>query len=330
MLSTPGEGPRARACPPLTFFGAVLAAVLCCTVAVAQDLNILLPVGEIERALAGGDLEIVDTVDNRFEGDRTQRVVLRLSDGSLIKVKWAVFATGGEAFNNMPRYEIAAYELQKLFLDEAEYVVPPTLARAFDLAWCQTTYPDAEPTFKGTSSVLVALQYWLWNVEDFENLDRRRFRNDPAYARSIANFNVFTYLALHSDSNMGNSLISRESSHPRVFAVDNGVTFGKEETDQGTEWRWLAVDRLPRSTVERLRKIDTGDLESALAVVAQFNNEDGRLVAVEPTEPFGWNRGTRWQAEVLQLGLTALEIRGVHTRLKRLLKRVDAGKIKTF
>jgi hypothetical protein len=308
----------------------MLAALCSSPDAGAQDLNIPLPVDEIERVLGEDSLEIVDSVDNRFEGDRTQRVVLKLSDGSLMKVKWAVFARGGEAFNNMPRYEIAAYVLQKLFLDEAEYVVPPTLARAFDLSWYRATYPGSEPTFKETSSVLVTLQYWLWNVEDFGDWDRRRFRTDPAYARSVAIFNVFTYLALHSDSNIGNSLISREPSNPRVFAVDNGVSFGKEETDQGTEWRSLTVDRLPRCIVERLREIDIADLETALAVVAQFEIEDGRLAAVQQTEPLDKKKGVRWRDGVLQLGLTAWEIRGVGARLKRLLERVDGKKIQVF
>ncbi len=37
-------------------------------------------------------------------------------------------------FNNVPRYDLAAYELQKLFLDPPEYVVPPTALRMVPLA----------------------------------------------------------------------------------------------------------------------------------------------------------------------------------------------------
>jgi hypothetical protein len=309
-----------------------VALVLACASsgAVAQDLTILQSVEVIERTLGEDPFEIVHAVGNRFEGDRTQRVVIRPADDSLVKVKWAQFARGGEAFNNQPRHELAAYRLQKLFLDEPELVVPPTVARAFDLEWYREHDPDAGPTFDGTSSVLAVLQYWLWNVETLESLDRGRFRTDPAYARSVANLNLFTYLARHGDSNRGNFMISREPADLRVFAVDNGFTFGPEVGDQGHEWRSLRVERVPRTTVDRLRGIDLADLEAALAVVAQFQVEEGRLVTVEPTDSLDPKRGIRRNGGVVQLGLTSAEIRGVLSRLTKLVERVDRGKIATF
>ena len=69
-------------------------------------------------------------------------------------------------------------------------------------------------------------------------------------------------------------------------------------------------------------------VKCATGSVAAF--EDGRLLAMEPTESLGGKKGTRRKGEVLQLGLASWEIRGIHARLKRLLKRVDSGKITTF
>src|SRR5688500_11840023 len=42
------------------------------------------------------------------------------------RAKWKPSAEMGEGFNNQPRKELAAHELQKLFLEPHEYVVPPT------------------------------------------------------------------------------------------------------------------------------------------------------------------------------------------------------------
>jgi hypothetical protein len=65
-------------------------------------------------------------------------------------------------------------------------------------------------------------------------------------------------------------------------------------------------------------------------VVAQFEIEDGRLVAVERTAALDPKHGIRRQGAVLQLGLASWEISGVESRLSRLLRRVDRGKIETF
>jgi hypothetical protein len=308
----------------------VLAALALPAGAAAQDSNIPLAIGEIDQALLEKPFKIAKWQDNRFDGDRTQKVVLSFSDDSNIKVKWAMSAEGGDAVNNRPRYELAAYELQKLFLTPDEYVVPPTHARVFPISWYREQVPDPRPTFSNTSSVLVVLQYWLSNVTVFDHFDEIRFQTDPAYARSIGNMNVFSHLAWHSDSNSGNFLISQDAMNPRIFSVDHGMTFGPDESKQGCEWRALKVDRLPRSIVDRLRKVTREDLDNALAVVAQYEIQDGRLVPTEPTPSMNRFSGVRRRGDVVQFGLTSREILGIHQRLSKLIERVDHGKIETF
>jgi hypothetical protein len=296
----------------------------------AQDLNVHLPVSVIEQRLKADSFRILRVLGSRRPNDRTQRVTLAFNDSSVIEVKWAIFAPNGEVFNNTPRYEIAAYEFQKLFLDEPDYVVPPTLSRAFSQEWYAQMDARARPTFGGTSSVLVTLQYWLGAVDNDSVFDLKRFDRDSAYARHLANLNVFTYLIKHNDANVGNVLLSTSVANPRLFAVDNGLAFGIEESDRGTDWRELRVSRVPLETVERLRQITRAELDRTLAVVAEYEIRDRMLYPVDKTENTSRGRGVRKSDTRLQLGLTRLEIDGVEQRLRNLLRRVDAGRLKTF
>jgi hypothetical protein len=296
----------------------------------ASQANLLLPADSVERLLGVIPFELRQRSDTRFEGDRTQRVVLAYADGTTLGAKWAKSAPRGEEFNNEPRYEIAAYAIQKLFLDEPDYVVPPTVARGVPLEMYRVYEPDVSPTFSGTSSVLVVLQYWLFNVAALDHVDKDRLESDSSYARHFGNLNVLTYLIRQSDANSGNVLISRESLQPRMFSVDNGVAFASAESDRGNDWKFLRTDRLPRATVERLRALRREDLERALAVVAQFEIRDGQLVPVPPPANLDRSDGVRRRGNLLQLGLTRREIDAVDSRRRSLLRQVDAGKVRVF
>jgi len=295
----------------------------------AQDINIHFAPDSIETMLRDREFQVTAWADTRFRGDRTQRVALRFEDSTMMLAKWAKAPRGGRGvFNNRPRYEIAAYEFQKLFLDESEYVVPPTVARCVSV----DQYPDMEhwpgATFDDTRSILVVLQYWLWNVTAKDIWDKSRFESDSVYARHFANLDLFTYLILHSDSNGGNVLISSVTSNPRLFAVDNGVAFSRrEKSDRGTRWRGLRVKSLPRKTLERLRSITREQLERRLGVVAQFRRSGDELVSETPTESLDPNKGFRRSVDTVQLGLTRREIGQIWNRIRKILKKVDEGKI---
>lgn len=294
------------------------------------DAQILYPADSLERWFGSAELEIGNQRGARFEEDRTQRTVIHVSPGQSMLVKWAQAPRGGEEFNNVPRYEAGAYEFQKLFLEEGEYVVPPTVLRAFSLDWYRENVdPDAEPTFEEVRSVLVAIQYWLSNVETFEDVDGERFETDDAYARHVANFNVLTHLIDHKDANFGNFLVSRRAENPRVFSVDNGVAFSSRRSDRGSWWQDLRVDRVPRATVERLRRVDRADLGRTLAVLAQYEVRDDVLEPVAPGPPLDAD-GIRREDGVIQLGLTPGEIDAVEERLEEFLDEVDEGEIELF
>lgn len=309
-------------------------AALSAAAAHAQDANVLLPVADIDGILREGEFQVINVAPSRgLAGERTYRVTLQ-SQGQVLQVKYAPAAEGADEFNNRPRYELAAYAIQKLFLDEREWVVPPTAIRAFRIedveAVAALSGAGANPpeqTFDAWPVTLVALQYWLFNVDlpdDLPNDDR--LEEDETYERLLGNFNLFTYLIRHSDSNEGNFVQSLDPEWPRVFSVDNGVAFASEESDRGTRWRDLELDRYPAAAIERLRAITEDDLHAHLGVLVQLDLRDGNFVEVEPTENLDPGRGVRRSESSIQLGLTNSEIGAVHRRLVRLIERIDDGR----
>lgn len=307
-----------------------------------QDTNVPLPVEEIERILRQGEFEILSMTPSRgLPSERTYQASVRTAGGAMLQMKYAPAAPGAHEFNNTPRYELGAYEVQRLFLDADEYVVPPTVARCLPVPEVQAALnkapgdykPQAEATFDGWNMTLVVLQFWLWNVNDPEPDDLEDddlMEANPTYERHLANFNLFTYLIRHSDSNKGNYLRSLDPENPRVFSVDNGVAFGSRESDRGTEWRDLELDRYPVKAIERLRAYTLEDLYERLGVLVQFELQGGSFVETEPGENLDPDDGVRRTDTVIQLGLTAGEIRSLHRRLTELLERVDDGRYELF
>lgn len=299
-----------------------------------QDANFLLPVAEIEDILRGGEMEIVNIRPSRgLPGERTHRVTVQSGD-RMLQIKYAPAAEGADEFNNRPRYELASYAIQKLFLDEREWVVPPTAIRAFPLGVVEdAVLRSAEeatppvPTFHEWPMTLVALQYWLFNVDTPDELpDEDRLEEGEVYERLLGNFNLLTYVIHHGDSNQGNFVESMDPAWPRVFSVDNGVSFASEDSDRGARWRDLRLDRYPAAAVERLRNLSLDTLHAHLGVLVELELRDGNFHEVTPTENLNPGRGVRHDAERIQLGLTDAEIRSVHRRIVRLIEWVDGGR----
>jgi hypothetical protein len=310
-------------------FAAVAATPLAAQVATVESHpNFLLPPSLLERLIDREPFRIIDWRGARAITDRTQRIAIEFDDTLVMSAQWATAPRGGAAFNNQPRYELAAYVLQKLFLDEDEYVVPPTSIRAFPLDFVREHMPDVQPTFdEAPGSVVTALQYWLLGVTQDNVWEPSRARSDSAYARHFGNLNILTYIINHGDSNVGNVLVSQSPQHPRVYAVDNGVAFTSRTSNRGHIWRELLAERLPRSTLDRLRAIKRAELDAALAVLVEFEVRDGELVRVEPGPNLGRGRGVRKSGDRIQLGLTSAEIRDVEIRIRSLLREANARQI---
>ena len=316
-----------------TAIGAVLLVLLLPAAVADERPNIKHPIEYIEQRLRAplviGDME---QARPEIEGDRSARVTLVGKDGAAdIDVRWKPVAPPGEGFNNEPRYELASYQFQKMFLDECEYVVPPIVLRALPTEEYARVRNRAPPTLRRIDSVLFMLSYWLSNISHDDTWDPDRFERDPRYARHWGNLNILTHLIDHKDSNYGNLLISRNPQDPRIFAVDNDVAFASRVSDLGDDWRRLHVDRLPEDTLERLRALSRRDLDRELGVVAEFRVENGQLVEVHPPgNNLNPGLGVRISGDRVQFGLTAEEIRQVWRRLSRMLNQVNRGRIESF
>jgi hypothetical protein len=298
----------------------------------AQDANITLPVPELEHMLASEPFTIVSAEISRpkAKGDITLKADVSFDGQPPIRVKLRKAEPGADTFNNVPRYDLAAYDLQSLFLDPADYVVPPTALRFVPTDEFRKYSKDVERTFSGADEVLCVIQYWLQDVKVIADVyDPALFASDPVYARHIGQMNILTYLIDHGDSNVGNFLISRAAEGARVYSVDNGVAFASGESDRGRLWAELRVDRLPADAVARLRQVTYATLEERLGVIAQWELRDGQFVAVPPGTNLGPRRGVRRDGATVQMGLKSSEIDLVWKDLQHLLQQVDSGRVKT-
>ena len=296
--------------------------------ATAQDANITRPIAELERLLAAEPLVIHEAKISRpnAKGDITLRAEVSFGGSEPIRVKLRKAEPGADSFNNVPRYDVAAYELQKLFLDPEEYLVPPTALKMVPLADFQKHSPDVHRTFPNADQVVAVVQYWLSDIVSIPDVyDAERFANDPLYARHIGQLNMLTYMIRHRDSNQGNFLLGKAERGARVFSIDHGVAFASEESDRGDVWKNMRVNRVPADAVERLRKVTLELLTERLAVLAQWRLEGGNYVPVANGPNLSENRGVRRNGNDLQMGLNKSEIRAVHRLLTQLLKRVDRG-----
>lgn len=297
----------------------------------AQNANITQPIAELEKLLAADPLVIQDAQISRpkAKGDITLRADISFGGSAPLRVKLRHADPGADSFNNVPRYDLAAYALQKLYLDPADYVVPPTVLRMVPLADFRKYSPAAQPTFRASGDqVLAVVQYWLSEIRVIADVySPARFDADAAYARHIGQLNILTYLIEHGDSNAGNFLIGKEAQGARVYSIDHGVAFASQASDRGELWKQLRVKRLPADAIECLRKVTPELLEEKLGVLAQWQLRGGAYVPVALGPNLSAKRGVRIEGDMLQMGLTRAEILQVQDRLQQLLQQVDRGKI---
>ncbi len=251
-----------------------------------------------------------------------------------LSVKWKEMPRGTlDEFNDSPRRQFAAYELQKLFLDPEDYVVPTTLAFCAPLSlYPRDSIVPQRPTLPGSSCVFGLLNVWLKDVTISDDYyDEARFVSDPTYAYYLANFNLFTYLSDFADAKESNFLISKDPNRRQIFSVDNDIAFNSflRNPFMG-DWKVIFVSALRRDSIERLRRLRREDLDR-LGVLAQLEKDErGIFVSVPPGENLSPNEGVRITGKTVQLGLARFEIDAVWQRMRDLLARVDAGEIALF
>jgi hypothetical protein len=282
----------------------------------------------LPQQLAAGEFEVRDKAETAYGlgGAETLEVYLTETDEE-VRIKWKAMPRKTlDEYNNRARKTIAAYHLQKLFLDAEDYVVP------LSFAICRPIEGEEPPSVPGTNCTLGAVSVWLQNVTFADVLyDEARFVADPTYAYYLSNFNLFTYLANHRDAKMSNALVSKEDGRRQVFSIDNDIAFDAFTYNYFIDqWDEIFVAALRRDSIDRLRRLEREDLDF-LGVVAQFETDDRNvLLPVTPGKNLDPNRPVRITGDSVQLGLAKYEIEGLWSRIQSLLKRVDDGEIPVF
>jgi hypothetical protein len=300
--------------------------------AAAVPRNWPLPPLELEKRFWDQEFKIQEVKGAGGGVTGASKLKIQYADGKVLKVKWkAVPPKKADGWNNSPRKEIATYVAQRFVVDPDDYMIPTVAPHCLMLEEYKVIDPEAKPSIKGSNCVLGLLAIWMEDLEDpWPFYDEALFKSDPKYARYLSDMNVVLYLVDHRDGRRGNLLRSTDKSDPRVYAVDNGIAFDTFPWNfLVPNWNDLRVPWIRKETVDRLRKIEKGQLERALGVLAEMETDSsGGLHLVEPTANMGPNKGVRIEEHRIQFGLTEDEIEDVEERLEELLEKVDEGKIK--
>ena len=265
-----------------------------------------------------------------------RKVGIRIPDyPQEIALKTKDFPAGLDGTNNSPRKELAAYTIQRFFLDPVDYVVPTVGVRCIPLDEWKSRNTHSPTRIPGTECALVSYAFWLHHVTLPDPVyDEQRFLTDARYAYNLANFNILTYLAYHHDTRFGNVLVSKNDEDRRVFAIDNGTTFGAFFFNwffpPSFAWRNIQVPAVPRNAVNRLRKLTKQDLQTLEVIVQLEADENGILRIEKPGEPIDEEDGVSVRGTTVQLGLSDDEIEDVWERIDALLEDIDDGKIGVF
>jgi len=237
-----------------------------------------------------------------------------------------------DSFNTSPRKEIAAYEVQKFFLDPEDYVVPTPLPVCIPRDKFMKRGGYAAATLEGTDCVLGLASIWMVDVTVPDKLyDESRFLEDPTYAYFMSNFNLLTYLIQYRDSRKGQFLVSKDDKRRQVFSVDNGISFGFWPYNFFIkQWENIYVPAFRKDSVERLRKIKRQDLDF-LGVIAQLELDDKGILLPKPVgKNLDPKVGAKYTGGTLQYGLSKSEIDDVWDRIQNVIAEVDAGNIQVF
>jgi len=238
-----------------------------------------------------------------------------------------------DSYNTSPRKELAAYEVQKLFLEPEDYVVPT----AFPFCSPREIYMKVSQeytaaTVKGTDCVLGLASIWIVNVEHPKKLyEESRFLKEPTYAYFMSNFNILTYLIQHRDAREGQWLVSKDEKRRQVFSIDNGIAFDFWPYNFfRRQWDVIHVPALRKDSIDRLRKIQRQDL-NVLGVIAQLELDENGILQPKPVgENLDPNKGAMFKDGTVQFGLTKSEIDNLWGRIQALITDVDSGKIAVF
>jgi hypothetical protein len=304
----------------------------------------------VEAMLRAADLTILGSgaTGEGIQGAKVLTLALRGSEGRVVfRAKWRPYSVTSSV--SQPRNELAAYAIQKLFLDETDYVVPPVAGHCFPLHDYRRVEPDAEPSFPRLRCAFGFLSYWREDVVSLDTaeeqgwfesergpFDEHLFLRDPVYRSSIGEVNLLTYFIDHDDSHSDQFMLARKPGHTSVTVVDNSMCLlspWNDKLERDEDWSRFQVPALPRRALERLVRL-TDDEIATLQVIEQHELRDGLLVSTPGSgapargDP---SAGMRWATrDRLQVGLTDREIALLRLRRDSLSERASRHEYRLF
>lgn len=306
---------------------------------------------EVEAWLAHPQLTILGSAltPSGLHGARVLTLSVPGAGGARIvfRSKWRAMSTA--TLTNDPRKELAAYELQDLFLTPLEYVAPPTSGHCFPLEMYREAVDADEPaSFGNVDCVFGVLSYWIEDAIDIYGaiekgrigpdggslVDKELFAESRVYRESLANVNLLSYMIRHGDAHPGQFLMLREPALPRVYSVDNSIALRSVKNPMlliREDWSLIQVPALPEPQLERLASLTEADFEELLVLQRFERTLDGQLRLAErsgatgnPSEPVSW------VGRELVIGMTPSEIDLVARRVRALVKLYRSGELETF
>jgi len=286
-----------------------------------------------EELLEKETLTVVSAKQTESGVTGASKLTLRVGpENQELAVKWKPVPRTLDGWNNSPRKELAAYVVQKLFLEPDDYVVPTTVIRCIELEEYSKAFPNARANMPNAKCVLGAMSLWLKDVHPGKlDVDHERFSRDANYAGHFADFNLLTYLIAHKDGRSSNFLLGGDESDERVFSVDNGISFDPWIYNYFVpNWDGLKVPALRREAIDRLRKVSKDTLESMGVLVELRLDENGIYRSVPPGKNLDDDDGARHDKGVVQFGLSEDEIEELEDRIDDLIEEVDDGEVALF
>ncbi|NOY27115.1 MAG: hypothetical protein GXP62_14700 [Oligoflexia bacterium] len=143
-------------------------ATLCQDASLQAD-DFCMPASQMETWLRDGQIRFLDGEPTSMGASGAMKMRVGVThpsvpDELVFDVKWRPASAKLAGLNNSPRKELAAYALQKLFLHQDEWVVPPTVMRCLPTAPGRDLLVDrAVP--RDIDCVWGMLSYWLGNLE---------------------------------------------------------------------------------------------------------------------------------------------------------------------
>jgi hypothetical protein len=294
--------------------------------------NFSISPGEAERRFGQEIFEIVEAKKTASGVAGAQKWKLRFRDGAVVKAKWKAAPNYvADGWNNSPRREIAAYEIQKWFLDPQDYIVPTSEVRCIPLAAYRAIEPDARPTLRGIECVYGVLSLWLEGVEEPPEIWHPELFEQGGYYRfSVAAMNILTFLIGHQDGRPANFLWSTDDNR-HVYSIDNGISFHAFPYNFLVKnWNGIRVPALPRKVIDRLARVSPEQIQG-LAILRHLEADATGVLQVKPaSKNLDPGEGTRLAGTTLQFGLRASEVKEVEKRLGQLVQRTQSGSIPLF